>query len=104
MRSSATRSRLATASPQSRSSCIISFSTSSLASPLGAAAGEEGEIVFCTPLSHAHKAPIARTLIRNNLIVMLLQQCLHMLLAGLTRLSSATAGESELCNEAEYSS
>src|SRR5258705_6677053 len=85
IQSSAARSRLASASPQSRSRCTIFFSTSSLASPPGAAAGEEGEIVLCTPLSHAHKTPTARTLIRNTFIVMLLQQCLHMRLAGLTR-------------------
>jgi diphthamide synthase (EF-2-diphthine--ammonia ligase) len=45
----------------------------SLASFRGAPIGEEGEIVFCAPLWHAHKAAIARPMIRNNFIVLLLQ-------------------------------
>jgi hypothetical protein len=52
---------------------MFSFSMPSLASFRGAPIGEEGGIVFCAPLWHAHKAAIARPMIRNNFIVLLLQ-------------------------------
>jgi hypothetical protein len=52
---------------------MFSFSMPSLASFRGAPIAEEGEIVFCAPLWHAHKAAIDRPMIRNNFIVLLLQ-------------------------------
>src|SRR6266576_4026221 len=101
MRSRATRSRFATASPQSRSSCMIFFSTFSLAWASGAAAEGEGEIAFCARLWHAHKAAMARTMIRNNFIICYLNNVYAILLAGLTRQSRATAGESQRCEHRE---